>query len=172
MQNDFAHPKGKLYSESARKVIPSIKKLLEKARSSGVAVFFTQDSHMKDDYEFSFWGEHAVEGSWGFEIVEELKPIEGEVIIKKLRYDAFYGTPLDHILRLKKVKNLVIVGTVANVCVLETASSAALNLYKVVVPVDAIAAITEFDKHATLRQIDFLYRGVIVKSVDGIFFER
>ncbi|MMZ71845.1 hypothetical protein D1872_354840 [compost metagenome] len=54
---------------------------------------------------------------------------------------------------------------------LHTAASAALRWYKVVVPVDGISALTEFDMHATLRQINWLYKGVIVKSVDGIVFK-
>ena len=171
MQNDFAHPNGRLYSEAARKIIPAIERLLSVARDSGATVVYTQDAHVRGDVEFNIWGEHAVEGTWGYEIVDELKPQEGEYIVRKLRYDAFFGTPLDHILRSQGIEWLVIVGTVANICVLHTAASAALHLYKIVVPVDGIAALTEFDMHATLRQIDFLYRGVIVRSVDGIRFK-
>jgi nicotinamidase-related amidase len=39
-----------------------------------------------------------LQGTWGAEIVDELKPEPNDTIIKKLRYDAFYGTSLDHIL--------------------------------------------------------------------------
>jgi len=170
MQNDFAHPNGKLFVPEARSIVPNIKKLLDKARASNVTVIYTQDCHMKDDPEFKIWGEHAVEGTWGFMIVDELKPEEDEIIVRKLRYDAFYGTPLDHILKVKGIKDLIIVGTVANICVLHTAGSAALRMYRVIIPVDGIAALTDFDKHATLRQVDFLYKGVIVRSVNGIRF--
>ncbi|MCS7136347.1 MAG: isochorismatase family cysteine hydrolase [Nitrososphaerota archaeon] len=165
MQNDFVHEKGKLYvGDVARRTIPNIKRLLEKARKSGTTVVFTQDWHLEDDPEFPIWGKHSVAGSWGSEIIEELKPIEGEVIIKKLRYDAFFGTSLDHILRIKGIKNVVITGTVSNICVLHTAGSAALNLYKVYLPVDCISALTEFDQLATLRQISFLYKGILTTS--------
>ncbi len=67
-------------------------------------------------------------------------------------------------LRVKGIKNLVIVGTVANICVLHTAGSAALRWYNIVVPEDWISALTEFDMMATLRQIDFLYKGKITTS--------
>lgn len=165
MQNDFVDEKGKLYvGDSARRTILNIKRLLEKARKSGVTIVFTQDWHLEDDPEFPIWGKHAVAGTWGSEIIEELKPIEGEVIIKKLRYDAFFGTPLDHILRIKGVKNVIITGTVSNICVLHTAGSAALNLYKIYLPVDCVSALTEFDQLATFRQISFLYKGILTSS--------
>ena len=170
MQNDFAHPDGKLFVPSARNIIPKIKELLDRARAAGVKVIYTQDWHMKDDPEFKIWGEHAVANTWGAEIVEELKPLESDILIKKLRYDAFFGTPLDHILRIYGIRNLVITGTVANICVLHTAGSAALLGYKVIVPIDAIAALSDFDYHASLRQISFLYRGILTK-VENILFK-
>ena len=169
MQNDFAHPNGKLYVPSTKNIIEPIKKLLDKARKKNVKIFYTQDWHRKDDVEFGIWGAHAVADTWGAEIIEELSPTENDYLIKKLRYDAFFGTPLDHLLRIFKIENLVIVGTVANICVLHTAGSAALLGYKVIIPTDGIAALTDFDFEATLRQVDFLYKGVLT-HVDGIEF--
>ena len=165
MQNDFVHPRGKLFVPEAAKTVDAIKRLLERAREVGALVVYTQDWHSRDDYEFAIWGEHAVEGTWGAEVVEELKPREDDVIIKKLRYDPFFGTPLDHVLRLKKIETLVVTGTVANICVLHAVGTASLLGYRVVVPIDCISALTDFDKHAALRQIDFLYRGTLTKSV-------
>lgn len=169
MQNDFVDPKGALFVPKARETIQPIKKLLEKAREKKVKIFYTQDWHEEDDIEFGIWGKHAIAGTWGAEIIEELEPQKGDKLIKKLRYDAFFGTPLDHLLRLYGVKNVVIVGTVANICVLHTAGSAALNGYKVIVPIDGISAINDFDYHAALRQIDFLYKGILT-TVEGIEF--
>ncbi len=171
MQNDFAHRDGKLFVPSAPDTIPAIKRLIDKARGSGVPVIYTQDWHQREDPEFRIWGEHAVENTWGSEIVEELKPREGDIVIRKLRYDGFYGTSLEHILsHVLKRNTLVITGTVANICVLHTAGSAALRWFNIVVPMDGISALNEFDYLAALRQIDFLYKGTIVKSVDGIYF--
>lgn len=165
MQNDFVNERGQLYvGEAARRTIPNIKRLLEKARGSGATVVFTQDWHLEDDPEFPIWGKHAVANTWGSEIIEELRPLEGEIIIKKLRYDAFFGTSLDHVLRIKGIRNVVVTGTVSNICVLHTAASAALNLYRVYLPVDCVSALTEFDQLATLRQISFLYKGILTRS--------
>jgi nicotinamidase-related amidase len=170
MQNDFVRPEGKLYVPTAQATIEPIRRLLERARRAGVRVFYTQDTHYEGDPEFSIWGEHVRYGTWGWQIIDELKPQPGDVVVQKTRYDGFYGTPLDDLLRVYGVRYTVIVGTVANICVLHTAASAALRWYKVVVPVDGISALTEFDLHATLRQISWLYKGMVVKSVEGIRF--
>ncbi|MEO0231950.1 MAG: isochorismatase family cysteine hydrolase [candidate division WOR-3 bacterium] len=170
MQNDFAKPSGKLFVPDTQKTIPFIKKILDKARKNKIKIFFTQDWHTKYDPEFKIWGEHAVAGTYGAEIIEELKPLEDEFLIKKLRYDAFFGTPLDIYLRAFNIKTLIVTGTVANICVLHTVGTACLLGYDVILPVDAISAITEFDYHFTLRQIDFLYKGKLVKS-EGIEIE-
>ncbi|QGR18753.1 cysteine hydrolase family protein [Stygiolobus azoricus] len=169
MQNDFVRKEGKLYVPTAEATIPAIKRLIQKARSEGAYVIFTQDWHMKDDPEFKIWGEHAVAGTWGAEIVDELKPEKDDFLIKKYRYDAFFETPLDYILRVKGIKNVIMTGTVANICVLHTAGSAALRWYNVVVAKDGISALTDFDYYASLRQVDFLYKGKISTS-EGIKF--
>lgn len=169
MQNDFAHQNGKLFVPESRKIIAPIRSLIDRARKSGVQIIYTMDTHIKNDPEFMIWGEHTVEGTWGWRIIDELKPDEDDILIRKMKYDAFYGTPLDYILRSRKIDSLVITGTVSNICVLHTAGSAALLGYKIVIPIDAIASITEFDKYLTLRQIDFLYKGILTKS-DGIRF--
>ena len=171
MQNDFAHPDGTLFADDARRAVPVIAALVERARAAAVPVFFTQDWHGPDDPEFALWGEHARADTWGARIVDELSPRPEDHNIRKLRYDAFYGTSLDHLLRLRGIRHLVIVGTVANICVLHTAGSAALRFYDVVVVEDGVAALTTFDKLSALRQVTFLYGGRVVPS-GGVAFER
>ncbi|AWR94182.1 cysteine hydrolase family protein [Acidianus brierleyi] len=171
MQNDFVKKGGKLYVPNAEKTIGPINDLIKKSRNSSVTVIYTQDWHMKDDPEFKIWGEHALAGSWGAEIVDELKPEKDDFVIKKYRYDAFFETPLDYILRVKNIKNIVISGTVANICVLHTAGSASLRWYNVIMIKDGISALDDFDYYSTLRQVDFLYKGKITTS-SGIKFNN
>ena len=92
-------------------------------------------------------------------------------MLRKLRYDAFYGTPLDHLLRLWGVDTLVICGTVANICVHYTAASAALRWYSIVIPMDATSALDPFDLESSLRQAAFLFAGTITRA-GGIKAER
>ena len=146
--------------------MPVITQLLERARAAGARVVYTQDWHSPDDPEFAIWPAHAVAESWGAEIMAELTPRAGETVIKKARYDGFYGTPLEHLLHVWGLKTLVICGTVANICVLHTAGSAALRWYQVVLPEDAVSALTPFDLAASLRQVSFLYQGQVGMAAD------
>ena len=164
MQNDFVKEGGSLVVPDAEATIPKIKSLLDLARESGMKVSFTQDTHNDGDPEWEIWPEHVREGSWGWEIVDELKPLEDELVIRKVRYDAFYGTHLEHFLRLWRTDTLIICGTVANICVHYTAASAALRWYDVVIPRDATSALDPFDLEASLRQTSFLFTGKITSS--------
>ncbi|HZX11142.1 MAG TPA: isochorismatase family cysteine hydrolase [Acidobacteriota bacterium] len=172
MQNDFVKEKGNLKVPAAKETVPKIKKLLQSARKSNVPVAYTQDTMREDDPEFDIWPEHCKENTWGWEIIPELKPKDNEVVCRKLRYDGFYGTWLEHYLsHIWKVENVVIVGTVSNICVLHTAGSAGLRWYKVVIPADGISALSEFDQALTLSQVSNLYSGIVLKSTEGITFK-
>lgn len=170
MQVDFVDPEGKLSVPEARKTVPAIRRMIEKARGAGIPVIFTQDWHRSDDPEFSIWPEHTVEGSPGAEIVAELSPREKDFFIRKRTYDPFFSTDLDLLLRQKEIHRLVITGTMANVCVLHTAGSGHLLGYESIIPMDAVSALTPFDLQAALRQISFLYQGKITTST-GLKFE-
>ena len=164
MQNDFVHQGGSLLVPDAEATIPAINRLLEFARVHGIRVVYSQDSHRDGDPEWRIWPEHAREGTWGWQIVDELAPAQDDVVLRKLRYDAFYGTPLDHLLRLWGVDTLVICGTIANTGVHYTAASAALRWYDVVIPRDAISALEPFDLESTLRQTAFAFAGRITTA--------
>jgi nicotinamidase-related amidase len=164
MQNDFVKEGGTLVVPDAEATLPKLQDLLDLARRSGMKVIFTQDTHAEGDPEWEIWPEHVREGSWGWEIVGELTPREDELVIRKVRYDAFYGTHLDHYLRVWGVDTLVICGTVANICVHYTAASAALRWYRVIVPKDATSALDPFDLEFSLRQTTFLFNGIITQS--------
>ena len=152
MQNDFVKEGGTLVVPGAEGTIRPIGALLDLARRSGMKVVFTQDTHTDGDPEWEIWGEHCREGSWGWQVVDGLAPNEDEVTIRKPRYDAFYGTDLEHLLRLWSVDTLIICGTVANICVHYTASSAAMRWFNVIVPRDCISSFNDFDMESSLVQ--------------------
>ncbi|MCL6649083.1 MAG: cysteine hydrolase [Chloroflexi bacterium] len=170
MQNDFVEPQGALFVPDAPATVPRIQQLLALARAHGLFTVFTQDTHYPGDPEFPIWGEHCLAGTWGWQIVDALAPQSTELVLPKRRYDAFYGTPLDHELRLRGITHLVICGTVASICVHYTAASAALRWYQVIIPVDATSALHPFDLEAANRQTAFLFRGILT-TVDAITVE-
>jgi nicotinamidase-related amidase len=166
MQNDFVRPEGALPIEDAAGTIGAIQQLHAFAREHGIPVFFTQDSHYAGDREFALWGEHCSVGTEGWDIVDELAPdaAAGDQVFRKDRYDGFFGTNLETTLRQRGIDTLIICGTVANICVLYTAASAAIRWYHVVLPIDAISALTEFDLQLTIRQVGWLFRGTITRA--------
>jgi nicotinamidase-related amidase len=167
MQNDFVKPGGSLLVPDAEATVPAIGRLLELARARRMRVVYSQDTHRPGDPEWEIWPEHCREGSWGWGIVAELTPRVDETVLRKVRYDAFYDTPLDHLLRLWRIHTLVICGTVANISVQYTAASAALRWYAVVIPRDAISALEPFDLETSCRQTVFVYAGQLT-TADGV----
>jgi len=136
--------RGRLRAEAAEKIVPNVQALLQFARSRGIPVIHAVDSHYpKVDHEFTLWGPHAVRGSPEAQIVEELRPVEGEYVVYKRRYDAFFETDLDLLLRELKVDTVIIAGIHTHICVQQTAVGAFYRGYKIVVPVDCVAAATK-----------------------------
>ncbi|MBD3288154.1 isochorismatase family protein [candidate division KSB1 bacterium] len=171
MQNDFVKEGGSLVVPSASDTIPKIQRQLQKARDAGVQIIYTQDTQIPGDPEFDVWPEHCLKDSWGWEIIEELSPQEGDLVCPKNRYDGFYGTWMEHFLtRIWKLENVFITGTVSNICVLHTAASAGLRWLHVVAAADGMSALTDFEQALTLHQIATLYGGEVATSVDHIHF--
>jgi nicotinamidase-related amidase len=172
MQNDFVKPDGALVVPAASETVPHIRQLLDLARAHDVHIAYTQDTHLEDDVEWEIWPPHVQIGTWGWKIIEELKPHLGDLVCQKNRYDGFYASWLDHFLsHIWRVQHVVIMGTVSNICVLHTAASAGLRYFHVVVPANGISALTDFDQALTLRQVSWLYSGSVVRSVEHIRFE-
>lgn len=164
MQNDFVDERGALHVPDAAGTVPVIAGLVERAREAGMRRVFTRDTHDEGDPEWRIWPEHARRGTWGWQLAEALTPRDDELVIDKVRYDAFYGTHLDHHLRLWGITTVIICGTVANICVHYTAASAALRWYDVVLPRDAVSALEPFDLEASLRQTAFLFAGKVTTA--------
>jgi len=173
MQNDFVRDDGSLLVPSAKETIQNINHLVKQARKEKVKIVYTQDTHLDDDKEWKIWPEHCKKGSYGWQIIDELVPEKSDLVIEKNRYDGFYETPLEHYLtHVWDIQNLVIVGTVSNICVAHTAASAGLRWFNLVIPANGISSLTNFDQAMTLRQVTSLYAGKIVKSCDDLFFSR
>ena len=85
MQNDLVQRGGSLLVPDAAATIPAIRRLLELARASRMRVVYSQDTHRQGDPEWEIWPEHCREGSWGWEIVDDLAPRTGETVIRKVR---------------------------------------------------------------------------------------
>src|SRR5262249_56011778 len=74
-------------------------------------------------------GQLLVEGTWDFQIVEDLAPRDSDLVVLKTRYSGFAGTQLDSILRAREIRYLVFVGIATNVCVESTLRDAYFHEY-------------------------------------------
>jgi nicotinamidase-related amidase len=105
---------------------------------------------------------HFVEGSADAEIIPLLAPREGEVLIVKNRWNAFFNTKLDEMLKDKNITNLIIVGAATDVCVLETCCYAFSLNYNCIVPIETTASFNEERKKMGLELLSF-GRSTVVK---------
>ncbi|MEW6664054.1 MAG: cysteine hydrolase [Thermodesulfobacteriota bacterium] len=101
---------------------------------------------MKDGFYFY--------GTWGAEIIEELKPQPGDIVIRKQKYDGFMGTNLEIVLRTLGIRNLLFVGTATNVCVESTLRHAFFLDYFPILVSDAVSqAGSSITQQATILNV-------------------
>jgi nicotinamidase-related amidase len=153
MLKDFVLPGAPLEVPKARRIVPAISREIDRARREGRPVVYVNDSHRPDDPEFAVWPSHAVEGTEGARVVDELAPGPGDLVVKKRSYSGFYGTDLEAKLREMGVDELTVTGVVTNICVLYTSVDAMMRGFRVEVPEDCVAALNDEDHRFALRQL-------------------
>ena len=181
MQNDFV--KGKLKCDRVTRIIPNVKQLLEKARERHIPIFYCIDEHLPiDTYEMNLWGPHAMKGTEGAKIIDELRPSDEknattimtkteEYVIPKRTYSAFDGTGLDKALRGiydgKGADTLIITGLHTNICDRHTCYDAFVRGFNIIVPEDGVEAFTEEEHKSGLEYLNRIY-GAKIKKVGDI----
>jgi nicotinamidase-related amidase len=171
MQNGFCHPDGSLYAPGSEDAVDPVVDLVARARDAGASVVYTRDVHPPEQFEgnhyydeFDRWGEHVVEGSWEADLVDELDVREEDHVVVKHTYDAFYRTELEGWLDAHGVDDLLICGTLANVCVLHTAGSAGLRDYRPVLVEDALGFIEEEHREYAVDHAGWLFGEVTTRA--------
>ncbi|MFD1512985.1 cysteine hydrolase family protein [Halomarina rubra] len=175
VQNGFCHPDGSLYAPGSEAALAPVTDLVARVREAGGRVVYTRDVHPPEQFdgnhyydEFERWGEHVVEGTWDAELHADLDVREADLVVEKHTYDAFYETQLEGWLRARGVTDLLLCGTLANVCVLHTAGSAGLRDFRPVLVADAIGALEDDHKAYALDHADWLF-GEVVDAADVTF---
>lgn len=165
MLNDFVS--GKLKCDRAQLIIPNIEKLSSAARKNQVSVIYLNDAHFKSDFENKKWGPHALKGTVGAEVIEELRPRKTDYVIEKRTYSGFHETGLESLLKSLKVETIYLTGLHTNVCARHTAADAFFRGYELVAVVDGLQAFSEKDHKDGLEYLKFAY-GTEVKTTDEI----
>jgi nicotinamidase-related amidase len=185
MQADFCGEGGYIHLlgydiSQSRGCIGPIGRVLARARALGMHVFHTREGHRADLSDLpanKLWrsrkmkggigigdpgplGRVLVRGEPGWDIIPELYPVKGEPIIDKPGKGSFFGTDIDHLLRTRGVRNLVLTGITTDVCVHTTMREANDRGYECLILSDCCAATDRGNHEAALK---------MVKMQNGVF---
>jgi ureidoacrylate peracid hydrolase len=184
MQNAYASPGGYLdlagFDVSAtRPVIDNINTAVAAARAAGMLIIWFQNG-WDDEYveaggpgspnfhksnalktmrkQPELQGKLLAKGGWDYQLVDELVPHPGDIVLPKPRYSGFFNTPLDSLLRGRGIRHLVFTGIATNVCVESTLRDGFFLEYFGVVLADAThQAGPEFAQKAALFNIETFF---------------
>lgn len=165
MQNDFCSAGGMMDRLGAnvglvQATVPVLAELLAAARAAGVLVVYLQNRTRSDGRysapadllrKYLTYADEedlliTLEGSWGEQVIAELEPERGDVVIVKHRPDGFERTQLGLILKSNGIESVLIAGTSTFACV-ESTARALMEDYYVTVVEDCVAA-TDSDLQA------------------------
>jgi len=181
MINDFANKEGSLFVEDSIRTIQPIKEMADFILQCNGNVFFVNDLHKPNDKEFEKWPPHGVENTKGALIVDGLNldpwnPLTSSIqnnkyglnciVLPKSTYDAFQNTQLEYFLNRMNIENLIIVGTVSNICILSTIHSAFFKDYNITIINDCISSLTEEGMNVLQYQAKNVYGCSIFQTVD------
>ena len=148
---------------------PRLAGLLDAARRHGVLVVHVQNTalpgrlsdspaQIRFNLRLHLGSEGVIEpldytpdGSEGQRIIPELEPRDGDVVIKKYRSSAFWGTNLDMLLRANGIKTCLVSGCTTEGCVESTARDAMFHDYYVVIANDCVATYNKELHEASLK---------------------
>ena len=157
MQNGFCHPDGSFTRmdmglEGAMEAVSNAAVAVGHARRAGIPVVFTRHVYRpgRADEGAALKGNSpALAGlnglaatSWDAQVVDELECGPDDLVVDKVRFDAFQWTSLEPLLRGLGVDELVICGVVTNICVETTIRSAFMRDFPVIMLADCCAAKT------------------------------
>ena len=166
MLNDFVT--GALKCDRGLKIVPKTAELLNGCCEKGIPVIFCNDAHLKGiDHELKLWGDHAIAGTKGAEVIPELEPNKKDYVVPKRRYSGFFHTDLDLLLKELGVDTVIMTGLHTHMCVRHTSADAYQLGYNVVVAKDATDSFTQEDYDYGIKYLKEVY-GAEITDVDTL----
>jgi biuret amidohydrolase len=158
--------------------IARAERILQAARDAGIPVVFFQEVHRRSGADFGreldgAESVHCLEGDLATELVESLRPREGEFHIVKRRYSGFIGTEFEIVLRALHASTLILIGGLTDVCVHYTFADAHQRDFYVRVASDCVGGSNLARHHASLDAMEYLQAGAVCTSneIIGAFAE-
>lgn len=173
MLNDFVT--GAFKCERGLAIVSKTAELLDEARSNGIPVIFSNDAHIKGvDHELKLWGNHAIAGTKGAQVIPQLKQSDKDYVVPKRRYSGFFHTDLDLLLKELGVETVIMTGLHTHLCVRHTSADAYCLGYQVVVASDATDSFTKEDYCSGIQYLKDVYAAEIytVSELKMIFREQ
>lgn len=147
------------FADVGAPAVVAIRAAVEACRTRGVPVIFTQHGHAPDGSDAGmlgdWWRDIIIETSTDHQLLGETGYRDGDLVVAKRRYNAFFETDLLETLRSRSVRDLVIAGVMTNLCVETTARDAFVRDFRVRVLMDATATSTEEMHVASLLNLAF-----------------
>jgi nicotinamidase-related amidase len=162
MLNDFVRKGSPLEVPMARTIIDNIRKEIKNSRKNHIPIIYCCDAHKNKDPEFKLWPRHAVKGTDGAQVIKQLKPHNEDFVVYKTRYACFYKTSLDRLLKKLGITHVILTGVVTNICILYTAADAYIRGYKVVIPGNCVAALSQREHRFALQQMKRIFHADII----------
>jgi nicotinamidase-related amidase len=170
MQRDFVEPGG--FGETLgndvsllREIIPPLRAVLDATREAGITVIHTREGHLPDLSDCppaklnrgkpslrigdpGPRGRILIRGEYGHDIIDELSPAPGELVVDKPGKGSFYATGLDEVLRGQGITSLLVTGVTTEVCVHTTVREANDRGYECLVLSDCVGSyFPEFQRY-------------------------
>jgi nicotinamidase-related amidase len=169
MQRDFLYPAGfgaALGNDVSLllRAVPPLQTVLAAARQHGLLIIHTREGHQPDlsdcpPAKLNRWaagtrigdpgpmGRILVRGEYGHDIIDELAPQPGELVLDKPGKNSFYATELHGWLQARDIQNVIITGVTTDVCVFTTTTAANDHGYNALVLADCVASYSP-ERHA------------------------
>jgi len=163
VNRSFFDPDGPFHYPEAHETLGPIAALLEAARSGGRLVVHAREAHRRGlhDFERPKLPEHSYVGDRDQEPYPGFEEREGEVVIPKRRFSAFFATDLALVLQEQHVERVIIAGVKTNVCIRATVQDAFAYGFKPVIARGSVSSNRRHLHEASLEDIQ-RYIGEVV----------
>ena len=160
-------------------ILANIRKLIQRYHEAKAVIFYSQHTGLPSEYRSDyqrFWYKmrglnpgvvYMAEGTRDWEIIQEVRPTEEDVVLKKHTASFFVGTPLEQMLRARGISTLVLSGVATEVGIEGTARHAAYLGFMPVVVEDAVGSSDRTRHESSIRTMREMFSVMTTENVLG-----